>query len=180
MNTTSRNKFWIFFFLSAFHFSISKHGSNIQSQTNHFFLNVIIELSGKNLVSENGEREMKISVERDFGEKFGYEGTERVSPKILSNTEEERKRNLMLLYLYYERDELTAWVWNVNLNGKCLKEFVFCHFVCYYIQRVSGNNGRVRRRHKGPTCLGWLFVTCLEKLHDWDLGLFLYDDWWLG
>ncbi|KEH20314.1 hypothetical protein MTR_8g071210 [Medicago truncatula] len=73
----------------AFHFSISKHGSNIQSQTNHFFLNVIIGLSGKNLVSENGEREMKISVERDFGEKFEYEDTERVESE---NSEQHRRR----------------------------------------------------------------------------------------
>lgn len=50
---------------------------------------MIIGLSGKNLVSENGEREMKISVERDFGEKFEYEDTERVESE---NSEQHRRR----------------------------------------------------------------------------------------
>lgn len=40
-------------------------------------------------MSENGEREMKISVERDFGEKFEYEDTERVESE---NSEQHRRR----------------------------------------------------------------------------------------
>lgn len=95
--------------------------------------------------------------------------------------------NLRLLYLY-EREKLTAWVWNVSLDGKCLLwvEKVLrgewnLGFVFLFI-RASGNNGRVWRRQEGPTCsvrvlgMDWVVMICFG---DWTVGICLFCSIWV-
>jgi len=147
-------------------------------------LNVIIELSRRNEEEEETifcewewGREMKISVERDIGEKIGYEDWEWMRPKIWRNTEEERKRNLRLLYLYYERGELTVWVWNVNFNGKCFWRnlgFVILFVITY--SEWAETMVECVEDIRDPR----VWVDAMGKITRLRFGIILCYDWWLG